>query len=285
MTSPDRTKDKKNCNKCGESKSLECFHVNNSNKDGRFNICKVCISNYNKRKTATKNSNPDRTKSCSKCKEKKHIKMFQGSPTKSGMYRICKTCRDLQRSITEKVCSSCNKVKSTKEFALYKTGKDGFASQCKSCNSKYSYEYYRKNKLKKSQYDKTRYAKKREEISKRNRSYYLKGREKALIKQRQWAKNNPHLVRLQSSQKRANKRNAIPPWLNKSHKEEIKLMHLLAKSLERQTGNKYHVDHIIPLKHKEMCGLHVPWNLRVITEEENMRKNNRFLPELGLTAC
>lgn len=37
------------------------------------------------------------------------------------------------------------------------------------------------------------------------------------------------------------------------------------------------LDHIIPLRHPEVCGLHVPWNLRVVKRETNLKKGNRFV--------
>lgn len=64
-----------------------------------------------------------------------------------------------------------------------------------------------------------------------------------------------------------------PPWADK---DEIKQIYAEAKRLTEETGIKYHVDHIIPLKHPLVCGLHVKENLTIITKEENLKKSNYF---------
>ena len=88
---------------------------------------------------------------------------------------------------------------------------------------------------------------------------------------------NPDLYKALTSVRKRRHRNATPKWISTSQKLAMRQLYLQAMELTNLTGERYVVDHIIPLISDEVCGLHVPWNLRVITQEENLRKSNKLL--------
>lgn len=93
--------------------------------------------------------------------------------------------------------------------------------------------------------------------------------EKHRLKRKLWRRNNPELHSADSKQRQALKRNSQPRYVSDS---EMLGFYLIAKRLGACTGIPHHVDHDIPLRGKGVCGLHVPWNLRVIPAVLNMRK-------------
>ena len=74
---------------------------------------------------------------------------------------------------------------------------------------------------------------------------------------------------------------ATPKWVDR---QAILAVYRQAVLLTEESGVLHEVDHIIPLKSKRVCGLHVPWNLRPLPQAENRRKRNRLLPELAIAS-
>ena len=68
---------------------------------------------------------------------------------------------------------------------------------------------------------------------------------------------------------------AQPSWANV---EKMKAIYRNARS-RRNSGIDVQVDHIIPLFHPRVCGLHNEFNLCVITRKQNAAKSNHTWPD------
>lgn len=108
------------------------------------------------------------------------------------------------------------------------------------------------------------------------KDYYEDNKEFVLSKNRDYKKSNKDVVAANNSYRRAAKINATPAWLSKEQLEEIRQIYKLSSEISEYSGIKHNVDHIVPLVSDVVCGLHVPWNLQVITAKENLSKGNRF---------
>lgn len=67
-----------------------------------------------------------------------------------------------------------------------------------------------------------------------------------------------------------------PNSLNITHLNEIKQIYKKAVEMTRLYKVQFEVDHIVPIKGKGVSGLHVPWNLQIITAKANSKKSNNF---------
>jgi 5-methylcytosine-specific restriction endonuclease McrA len=96
-----------------------------------------------------------------------------------------------------------------------------------------------------------------------------------------WKERNTVWVRADTKARRRKHRDATPPWLTRNQKSEIRQLYQIAITMTKTTGEQYVVDHIVPLRGNDVCGLHVPWNLRVITQEENLKKSNKLVDPIS----
>jgi len=149
--------------------------------------------------------------------------------------------------IEYKLCSKCGEILPQTRFTINKSHQDGLESSCKTCRGVYTIN----NKEKILEYSKVHYELNKYTIKQQHREYYY---------------NNKYLFNAKAAKRRATKVQATPNWGN-----------LIAiKEIYRTCPEGYHVDHIVPLQNKLVCGLHCEFNLQHLPIKENLSKGNRF---------
>ena len=157
-----------------------------------------------------------------------------------------------------KKCNKCGLILSICNFNKHTATKDGFRNSCIECRRLENLSYRKLNPEKTRQRQKT--------LDKRKR----------LSQTYNISRNARHSLR------RARKNNATPKWLSEKDKELIVELYLICSMFKIYTGQSYHVDHIVPLVNDNVCGLHIPSNLRILLEKDNLSKNNTFDENLGI---
>lgn len=188
-----------------------------------------------------------------------------------------------------KTCTKCGEAKPLELFAKSKAHKGGTRPNCKSCDA----AYYAANRA-----EKLEAVRKYREVSKEaiNSARRLK---KAVVRQRKLEakqadhdshvriyrkkqcarRSNDYRLRNMSyyaeaaSKRRAVARQADPLWANAAL---IQLLYETRQYLTEQTGELWHIDHVVPLQGRNVCGLHVHFNLRVVPAKVNLAKGNKF---------
>lgn len=149
-------------------------------------------------------------------------------------------------------------------------------------------KYYEANKAKENE----RGRKWREENKDKIKGYYENNKDTYIEKAENWRKENRErrLEILSKSKKnnrakhtadtakyRADKDNRTPKCLTEFDHLHIKCLYQVAAMRTRESGELWSVDHVIALRGETVSGLHVPWNMAVITLEDNTRKNNKLI--------
>jgi len=147
-----------------------------------------------------------------------------------------------------KSCSKCGEEKSLEDFSISKRAKDGREGRCKVCLNNKRKLYYKENKQAFRDYEKTYRDNHKEAVKARGKRCYCKDRTKA-----------------QTALYRARKISATPKWSN------IKAI----RDFYKKCPDGYHVDHIVPLRGKNVRGLHVLANLQYLSAYDNTSKGNR----------
>lgn len=157
-----------------------------------------------------------------------------------------------------KTCSKCKINKNLNNFYKNKCQRDGFENQCKTCAKERKAKAWKTHK--KSMYE-------------RNLKWRRANPDKIAVYDRKNHLKYPHKATARVAKRKAHKLNATPKWANL---EKIKLIYKKCKELHKITGLIYHVDHVVPLINKKVCGLHVWNNLQILEKSENIKKGNKF---------
>ena len=120
------------------------------------------------------------------------------------------------------------------------------------------------------------------------RRFYLRNRDAMIAKakaqpaekkrqyKRKHKEQNKEYYRALTNSRRRRLKECSPSWITMEDKRNIREMYTVAARTTEITGVKYEVDHIVPINSNVVCGLHVPWNLQVMTKDANLRKSNQM---------
>ena len=90
-------------------------------------------------------------------------------------------------------------------------------------------------------------------------------------------KRRPEIKNAIIARRRALEKHALVKWADK---KKMRAIYAQASRLQRETGVKHHVDHVVPLQSAIVCGLHWEGNLQVLKAADNHAKLNRFWPDM-----
>lgn len=166
--------------------------------------------------------------------------------------RHCKNGHLAPRLVSSSTCVDCNKVQGLKHRT--KVGKEG------------RHKEYLRSRATTLKRQKARYEKNPEKFLARNKEWQKNNKEKQNSYKRNWAKKNRNKRNFATVQYRMRKARATPAWADLNTIREI--YYNCPKGM--------HVDHIVPIKGENVCGLHVENNLQYLTKQENLEKGNKY---------
>lgn len=194
-------------------------------------------------------------------------------------YQVAESPTDRRkRSRTNMIeCKKCVTLKNSDEFSKDRSSKSGLKGSCKACCSIAAKKWQSENREKLNEYRKDWRERNWSKNSDAKKESYARNRKNCLSRARKWQSANKEKEYARHSAKRAARLKAVPNWLSELDKWIISEIYNLSMLRTKITGIKWHVDHIVPLQGNGVCGLHVPWNLRVIPAKENLAKGNKIL--------
>lgn len=171
-----------------------------------------------------------------------------------------------------KTCSKCAEAKPLSEFHRNSARCDGRMVHCKVCNraraAKWLAENRERNRLRSLAHARANKSAAYERV----KNWRVKNRERRNASERARPKDNV-LNAARRARYRAAQLQASPTWLTAIHRAQMQEFYDVSVALTTQTDIVHHVDHIHPLRAAKLRGLHVPWNMQVLTARANQTKN------------
>lgn len=236
----------KQCTRCKVTRGLSEFNKRESSQDRLYPQCKTCTKELS---AEYRKKNPDAMKEW-RDKNKKHVKEYDKKYREENKLIIAD-----KKAIYDKEYRKENKIRIAKSSQIIRL----------------------RNIDKKAAYDRKYVQENKQLLAEKRAAYYLRNKQKRKEYYDEWYKQNEYKVYANNKKYSNAKRKAAPHWLTQGQIKQMELLYKDRQLIENITGVRYDIDHIVPLGGKAVCGLHVPWNLQILTRAENSAKRNKLI--------
>ena len=200
-------------------------------------------------------------KHCSKCKVEKPFTEFYLVKGKPGSW--CKPCQS---------ASNRSYRLSDRGKVMIKAARSATAAKVKKAEADRLYRLEQGDALKAKK--RVYYQANKERIAAKAKQTYAADSSKAKLRSAKWKSENKAQWNAKCMERYTQKIKARPAWLSEDDLWLIAEAYDISNHRTKVFGFEWNVDHIVPLRGKTVCGLHVPWNLQVVPASYNCSKRN-----------